>query len=175
MTATRTATAELEHLQPSFARRLRALIADAPGPVGITSGFRSRADQQRLYDLYRSGKGNPANPPGKSRHERGEAADLSFRTNSVRAWCHTAAPRYGLRFPYRHEPWHIEPDSTPDPAPADDDEDELNMTPEQLRSIVRAEVDAAVALVIRGDKTHPDSIKNLRAEVAALRKQLAER
>jgi hypothetical protein len=44
----------------------------------FTSTFRSRADQQRLYNRYLSGDSPfPALPPGRSQHERGLAVDLA--------------------------------------------------------------------------------------------------
>lgn len=157
--------AKLAELEPRFRRRLSALLAAAPSRIAITSGYRSRAKQQELYDAWRAGRGNPANRPGTSRHETGEAADLRYVGAGSRPWAHANARRYGLLFPYSHEPWHVEPDPN---APPDPDPEGLDMTADELRKIVRQEVDQAVALVIRGSKTHPDNIARLRAEVAAL-------
>jgi hypothetical protein len=38
--------------------------------------YRSRAQQSTLYNLFRAGKGSPANPPGTSNHEDGRALDV---------------------------------------------------------------------------------------------------
>lgn len=46
-------------------------------PAGPASGYRTTEQQQRLYDLYLSGQGAPANPPGTSSHEVGVAVDLA--------------------------------------------------------------------------------------------------
>lgn len=92
----------------------------------VTSGTRTRAEQQRLYDLYKSGKGNLAAAPGFSNHEesgpRGpRALDLrdSGRDSGVTRkgtkrsnWLKANAPRFGFdpagfRFS-RIEPWHYE-------------------------------------------------------------------
>lgn len=78
--------------------------------IGV--GFRSDAEQKRLYDLYRSGKRNiKAAPPGKSWHGgqgRGiaYAIDLSPDTNAADR---ALAAKYGLYFPMSFEPWHVQP------------------------------------------------------------------
>lgn len=100
-------------LDPGFASALRQLIADAPGKITITSGFRSRAEQEALYKK----KPKLAAKPGHSKHEKGMAADLDYHEDpEVEAWVHRNAYRYGLRFPMltkkpgkKYEPWHVEP------------------------------------------------------------------
>ena len=78
--------------------------------VDIQSGFRSAADQQRLYDLFLAGDGAPANPPGRSLHEKGLAVDANI--DGTNFWdfrgVRTLAGKYGLKQPYAHEPWHVE-------------------------------------------------------------------
>jgi len=45
-------------------------------PVYVTSGLRSRAEQDRLYKRYMAGQSRfPAAPPGRSAHEHGMAFD----------------------------------------------------------------------------------------------------
>ena len=44
-------------------------------PITITSGFRSRAEQQRLWENRASNR-YPVAPPGTSRHESGFAIDI---------------------------------------------------------------------------------------------------
>ena len=46
-------------------------------PGGPASAYRTTAQQQELYDLYLSGQGAPANPPGTSSHETGTAVDVA--------------------------------------------------------------------------------------------------
>jgi hypothetical protein len=46
-------------------------------PAGPLSGYRSYGQQLYLYDLYLSGQGNLAAPPGTSTHEYGTALDLA--------------------------------------------------------------------------------------------------
>lgn len=47
--------------------------------------------------------------PGKSNHNFGLAAGLRFGSPAVQQWFHQQAPRFGIGFPMRWEPWHIEP------------------------------------------------------------------
>lgn len=54
--------------------------------------------------------------PGGSRHQHGQAVDLSWNGGAfanapqeVQDWVHQNAGRYGMTFPMDHEPWHIEP------------------------------------------------------------------
>jgi hypothetical protein len=58
------------------ARELDAAVANS-GLVGrFTSTYRSRAEQERLYRAFISGRHNyPVAPPGSSAHEYGEAFD----------------------------------------------------------------------------------------------------
>lgn len=107
--------------------RLAAAFKDTFGlTLHVTSGTRTRAEQQRLYDLYRAGKGNLAARPGTSNHEesgpRGpRALDVRdsggdpgvARAGTVRAnWLRANAPSYGFDpagYGFsRIEPWHIE-------------------------------------------------------------------
>lgn len=98
------APAGSEGLQSWFAARLGCLLARAPG-IEIVSGFRTRAEQARLHRE----KPHLAAPPGRSLHERGLAADLSFPSADVREAAHREAEGCGLVFPLPHEPWHAEP------------------------------------------------------------------
>lgn len=93
-----------------FQQRLAAFIAAAPGKISITSGTRSHAEQQRLYDAWVAGgkKGPVVAVPGTSKHETGQAADLGYSTPAVRAWAAANAASFGLGFPVNGEPWHVE-------------------------------------------------------------------
>jgi LysM repeat protein len=46
-------------------------------PNGPLSAYRSYDQQSYLYNLYLSGQGAPANPPGTSPHEYGDSVDLA--------------------------------------------------------------------------------------------------
>ena len=130
--------AMLEGLDPDFRHRfalaVTAIRAELGISVSIVSAFRSRAEQQRLYDgwLKRLPGFNLAAPPGNSNHERGLAIDIT--PNSTGAMRDVFA-RYGLHFPVRGEPWHVEPRSArglsmpplhapPQPAPVQPPEDD---------------------------------------------------
>lgn len=63
-------------LQP-FASDLVAIAGTAGLQPRITSTFRSRSEQTRLYERYQKGlQPFPVAPPGTSAHETGEAFDL---------------------------------------------------------------------------------------------------
>lgn len=91
-------------LRPGFAAALRCLFARVPG-ITLVSGFRTAEEQARLHRE----KPGLAAPPGHSAHEVGLAADLGFPSAAARSAAHAAAPACALRFPLRHEPWHVEP------------------------------------------------------------------
>lgn len=105
-------------LDGTFADNLAKMMASAPEAIRaattITSGARSVAKQARLFDAAVKKYGSVAAarkwvaPPGKSRHNAGQAADLGFGTDDARAWFHKNAGSFNLTFPMRHEPWHIE-------------------------------------------------------------------
>ena len=105
----KTAPAATPGMNPLMDARLRALIAAAPGRVTVTSGARTRAQQQKLYDDYLAGTGNLAVKPGTSLHEKGLALDLGFENDATRRWVHANASRFGLVFPIKSESWHAEP------------------------------------------------------------------
>lgn len=98
-------------LVPEFLRAFSAYSA-AVGPLSIVSGFRTREQQQVLYDRYRRGVPGqaPAARPGTSNHERGLAIDHSPRSTAA---MRDRATAFGLRYPMGHEPWHVQPVSIP--------------------------------------------------------------
>jgi len=59
-------------------RRLQQLFKARTGrELVLTSAYRSPDKQEELYELYRAGRGLPANPPGQSSHEFGLGLDFS--------------------------------------------------------------------------------------------------
>lgn len=74
---------------------LRMLAAGMPAG-GIASAGRTRAEQAALYEAYRNGTGNLAARPGTSRHETGQALDITRGTDA-----HTWAVRGGVRLQAR--------------------------------------------------------------------------
>lgn len=106
-----------EWMHPVFRVRLESLH-DAV-PFTVTSGGRSTKRQRELYNLFLAGKGNPANKPGSSWHEYDpesndpwtlcQAADIEPKVGHTDAQLHRASKQFGLHFPIRGEPWHIQP------------------------------------------------------------------
>lgn len=101
--------------------RLSSAYAKAGfGGLQINSGGRTYAQQQVLYNLYRSGRGNKAAPPGTSLHESGIAADFGgalYSTNMGRAvatrqhaWMRQNAAKFGWYWTGKNfgESWHWE-------------------------------------------------------------------
>ena len=82
----------------------------------INEGGRTRARQQQLYNLYKSGRGNLAARPGTSLHESGRAIDLggAFQNAGSREhrWLQANAGRWGFKWTGKNfkqfEPWHWE-------------------------------------------------------------------
>jgi hypothetical protein len=91
-------------------------------PTGSKSSYRTYAQQQELYDLYRSGRGNLAAVPGTSNHGWGLAVDLA--TTQMRSMVDRIGRKYGWAKEWSDAPsewWHIKyrPGvwSGPDPGP----------------------------------------------------------
>lgn len=85
----------LSLLQPFLQPYASWLISAAPyagaKSVRVTSVWRSRAEQQQLYNNYLAGRSSfPAAPPGSSKHELGLAWDMVTEPfsalNTLGAW-----------------------------------------------------------------------------------------
>jgi LysM repeat protein len=74
-------------------------------PNGTLSGYRSYEQQAYLYDLFLSGVGAPANPPGTSSHELGTAVDVAEPV--MRDVIDQIGPTYGW-YGIQSEWWHVE-------------------------------------------------------------------
>jgi LysM repeat protein len=75
-------------------------------PAGPLSAFRTWAQQDYLYRLYLSGKGNLAAPPGSSSHNLGVAVDLA--DPAMRRVVDEIGPTYGWAGTEPSEWWHIQ-------------------------------------------------------------------
>lgn len=102
----------LAGLDDDFQTKLRQMIADAAAEgleLGISSGLRSTEQQARLWAEALQKYGSPAEarkhvaPPGTSKHEKGEAADITFGSQAAREWAAANAAAYGLGFPVATE------------------------------------------------------------------------
>lgn len=119
-------------MQPIMRDSMAAMFEAAPDDIkkglGILSGTRTVARQQQLWDAALKKYGSPAAarkwvaPPGKSQHNGGNAADLSWDGDyfskappDVQKWVHENAKRFGLTFPLPNEAWHIEAEGARDP------------------------------------------------------------
>jgi soluble lytic murein transglycosylase-like protein len=82
--------------------RLAAAARAAGLALTVTSGFRSDAEQARLFAA------NPdprwVAPPGRSLHRNGTELDLG--PPSAYGWLAANAPRFGFVLRYEWEPWH---------------------------------------------------------------------
>lgn len=76
-------------------------------PGGPYSAYRTYAQQAYLYELYLSGQGAPADPPGTSSHEYGTAVDLA--TPEMRWVVDQIGYRYGwTKIHGPNEWWHVD-------------------------------------------------------------------
>lgn len=102
--------AAITGLNLELALRLHALREAAQRDVGeagrITSGYRSYEEQAALYA---NGGSNPypVARPGFSQHERGLAADVAGSQRFM-DYVHAHAAEYGLNFPHRNDPVHVQ-------------------------------------------------------------------
>lgn len=74
-------------------------------PAGPLSAFRTSDEQAYLYDLYLSGAGAPANPPGSSTHEAGIAVDVA--SPDMRSIIDEIGSAYGWIGTIPSEWWHV--------------------------------------------------------------------
>lgn len=115
----------IEGLSPPFRTGISAMFRDMPpelrAAVEINEATRSNEYQAELHEKYRSGRGGIAAPPGKSRHNHGEAIDLSppagdWKNKSPEykaalEWIYANGSRYGIHNPdglRTKDPHHFE-------------------------------------------------------------------
>ncbi|WP_373863898.1 M15 family metallopeptidase [Nocardia pseudobrasiliensis] len=86
-------------------------------PMSVTSGYRSYADQQALWEDGIRTYGSPEAarrwvlPPGESTHVQGRAIDVGPEQGA--RWLETNGARWGLCRTYENEYWHFELATTP--------------------------------------------------------------
>jgi LysM repeat protein len=100
-------------LEPAAADSWNAMRSDSISnygvdlyPAGPASAYRTTAQQQELYDLYLSGQGAPANPPGTSSHETGTAVDVAEPV--MRDVIDQIGAAYGWVGTIPSEWWHVQ-------------------------------------------------------------------
>jgi hypothetical protein len=121
---------EVVTIHPDFAVGLASMVESMPKEIRsefkIGSAVRSFDQQEGIYRAAQAKRGEHARmwaaPPGHSNHEHGIAADLSMGP-AAKAWVHANAAKFGLWFPMKHEPWHIEPIGSRQRADAGSDQE----------------------------------------------------
>ncbi len=103
-------TGDLVGLDPDLKRALSKVGVALGRKIYIRHGFRTRAEQTRLYNAYLNGTGNLAARPGTSRHESGNAADATVSGFNLAEYpgARALCSKYGIKFPVAGEPWHAE-------------------------------------------------------------------
>jgi LAS superfamily LD-carboxypeptidase LdcB len=106
---------DVDHLQPAVRRAIDLAIAAAAREgveLRVTSGWRSRAKQERLYEQAIAKYGSPERarqwvlPPEESEHVKGGAVDVGPESGA--RWLEANGVRFGLCRRYANEPWHFE-------------------------------------------------------------------
>jgi len=89
-----------------------AQAADGDGvQLSINSGFRTMAEQERLYACYVDCNCNDCNlaaEPGYSNHQSGHALDLNTSAAGVLAWLNAHGAEFGFERTVPSEDWHWE-------------------------------------------------------------------
>ena len=112
----------LGNLNATLAKRTDTMLSEAPPEIQaqlkIISGYRSTSHQAELYNAALAKYGSPESarkwvaPPGSSNHNHGEAIDFggggALKNTPAGKWLHANADKFGLYFPMKNEPWHIE-------------------------------------------------------------------
>ena len=100
------ATQGFRNYNDTFLNAIRAWAGETGRMFYMTGngGSRSRADQERAYALYLSGRGPLAARPGTSAHEGGRAMDVNPWPSPSEV---ALLSKYNLGLTVRGEPWHI--------------------------------------------------------------------
>lgn len=143
----------IKGLNDNFAVKLANLIQAAPEGIrdklGVFSAYRSAAHQAELFSAAVKKYGSPeaarkwVAPPGKSNHNAGLAADMSFNGTSLKyappevvSWVHDNAEKYGLKFPLSNENWHVEDSSTRHGVPKQFPKDWEKVSPDVRQRVI---------------------------------------
>jgi LAS superfamily LD-carboxypeptidase LdcB len=85
---------------------MKAAARTAGIDLQLEDGYRNYAEQQRLYDLYQSGRGNLAARPGESDHGWGLSVDINTADQGTYQWLVKHAGEYGFVNDVPSERWH---------------------------------------------------------------------
>ena len=105
----------IEEVAPYVMAMINAAAQDGV-TLHVTSGFRTMADQQRLWDAYQAGTGNLAARAGTSKHQTGIAIDFGYNViqpnapdyNTAYDWLIKNAYLFGFIRTVFIERWHWE-------------------------------------------------------------------
>lgn len=101
---------DLENVREPLRSIAKRIIAESGGRIGCSSGYRSTAHQQKLWEKALAKYGDPeiadnwVARPGHSHHEKGMAVDFSGDMELLAQ----LGPKYGLYQPMANENWHWE-------------------------------------------------------------------
>lgn len=103
-------TGDTQGMDPKLAGALAQIGQRLGKKLDIRSGFRSRQEQEVLYQKYLNGTGNLAAKPGSSNHESGNAADVYIDGVALNSHpeAQKVAAQLGVTFPVPGEPWHAQ-------------------------------------------------------------------
>ncbi|MEW6278128.1 MAG: M15 family metallopeptidase [Candidatus Eremiobacterota bacterium] len=101
-------TGDTQGLNHQLAEALAQVGEQWGKKLDIRSGFRSRQEQEVLYQKYLNHTGNLAAKPGTSNHESGNAADVYVDGEALSSHPQASkiAAQVGLKSPVPGEPWH---------------------------------------------------------------------
>jgi hypothetical protein len=101
---------DLEHTDAELVARMRAAYEAAPAEAkkgfAVISGYRSVEEQAEIYERSGHGRLFAAAPPGRSKHQRGEALDIEDPTG----WFHQHGHEFGLHWPVPNDYPHTQMD-----------------------------------------------------------------
>jgi|SRR5580765_7968841 len=101
-------TVTLDHVDPDLRERVERMLLLSGFRFWVSSAYRSRLEQIKLYALYMVG-GATAAKPGSSNHEKGLAVDVACVGDDMKLRA-SIAKECGLITPVKGEPWHFELD-----------------------------------------------------------------
>jgi hypothetical protein len=87
-------------------RKMNDAAREAGLDLTVNSGYRTAAEQERLYNDYLNGRGALAAKSGQSTHGLGLSADIDTTNPKVLAWLRENAGRYGFVNDVPSESWH---------------------------------------------------------------------
>lgn len=128
-------TGKTDNVNRELLGRLANLGKKYNTKINIISGYRSTAEQKRLYDGYKAGLPgfNLAAPPGTSNHEKSPAEAVDIQSPKFQGMSEKEFKACGLHRPVGGENWHVEL--------FDRDNKGSSFNTNELREVVRSSYD----------------------------------